>query len=120
MRTVGVFEAKNRLDGTFGRSGAGRRGADYAARQACCPSRPGGGWLRPRARASCGSEHPGGRPGADAWRLAAEGTRGRRQAVSIVIDASVTLAWCFEDEQTPAAMAVLDRVTAAGAGGPQP
>ena len=30
----------------------------------------------------------------------------------IVLDASVTLAWCFPDEQTPAAMSVLDLLKA--------
>jgi predicted nucleic acid-binding protein len=30
----------------------------------------------------------------------------------IVIDASVTLSWCFPDEQTPASMNVLDRLKA--------
>jgi len=35
--------------------------------------------------------------------------------VSVVIDASVTLSWYFEDERTPAANAVLDQVTATGA-----
>ena len=29
---------------------------------------------------------------------------------AIVIDASVTLAWCFPDEQTPVALRVLDRL----------
>jgi hypothetical protein len=28
----------------------------------------------------------------------------------IVIDASVTLSWCFSDEQTPMSMNVLDRL----------
>jgi predicted nucleic acid-binding protein len=35
--------------------------------------------------------------------------------VSVVIDASLTLAWYFDDETTPAADAVLDRVSEAGA-----
>jgi len=30
----------------------------------------------------------------------------------IVLDASVTLSWCFPDEQTPAAMSVLDLLKA--------
>jgi predicted nucleic acid-binding protein len=30
----------------------------------------------------------------------------------IVVDASVTLSWCFPDEQTPASMNVLDRLKA--------
>jgi predicted nucleic acid-binding protein len=30
--------------------------------------------------------------------------------IGIVIDASVTLAWCFPDEQTPMSMNVLDRL----------
>ena len=30
----------------------------------------------------------------------------------IVIDASVTLSWCFPDEQTPASLGVLDRLRA--------
>jgi predicted nucleic acid-binding protein len=32
--------------------------------------------------------------------------------VSIVVDASVTLSWCFPDEQTPLSMRVLDRLKA--------
>ena len=34
--------------------------------------------------------------------------------MSLVLDNSVALAWCFEDEQTPAIMAVLDLVTETG------
>jgi predicted nucleic acid-binding protein len=32
----------------------------------------------------------------------------------IVLDASVTLSWCFPDEQTPASMNVLDMLKAGG------
>jgi predicted nucleic acid-binding protein len=39
--------------------------------------------------------------------------------LSLVIDASVTLAWCFEDEQTPQMMALLERIAAEGASAPQ-
>jgi predicted nucleic acid-binding protein len=35
--------------------------------------------------------------------------------VSLVLDASLTLAWYFEDERTPAIDAVLDQVVASGA-----
>lgn len=35
-----------------------------------------------------------------------------------VIDASVTLAWCFEDEATPLTEALLDRVAEEGAAAP--
>ena len=35
--------------------------------------------------------------------------------MSLVLDNSVALAWCFADAQTPAIMAVLDRVTETGA-----
>ncbi len=38
--------------------------------------------------------------------------------MSFVLDNSVALAWCFEDEQTPALMALLDRVAAQGAVAP--
>lgn len=38
--------------------------------------------------------------------------------MSFVLDTSVTLAWCFEDEQTPAVMPLLDRVVETGAGAP--
>ena len=38
--------------------------------------------------------------------------------MSFVLDNSVALAWCFEDEQTPAIMALLDRVVATGAMAP--
>ena len=34
---------------------------------------------------------------------------------SFVLDASVTVAWCFDDESTPAAWALLDRMRAAPA-----
>lgn len=30
----------------------------------------------------------------------------------IVVDASITLSWCFPDEQTPLSVAVLDRLKA--------
>ena len=39
--------------------------------------------------------------------------------MSFVLDASVALAWCFEDEQTEAIMALLDRVAESGAFAPQ-
>ena len=39
--------------------------------------------------------------------------------MSFVLDTSVALAWCFEDEQTPAIMALLDRATDEGAVVPQ-
>jgi predicted nucleic acid-binding protein len=35
--------------------------------------------------------------------------------VSFVLDSSVTLSWCFEDEQTPATQALLQRVVESGA-----
>ena len=38
--------------------------------------------------------------------------------MSVVIDASITLSWYFEDERTPAANAVLDQLTATGAMAP--
>jgi predicted nucleic acid-binding protein len=38
--------------------------------------------------------------------------------VSVVLDASLTLSWYFEDERTPAADALLDRVTNTGAVAP--
>ncbi|MGE0716322.1 MAG: type II toxin-antitoxin system VapC family toxin [Alphaproteobacteria bacterium] len=38
--------------------------------------------------------------------------------MSFVLDNSVALAWCFEDEQTPAVMDLLDRVVEAGAVAP--
>ncbi len=39
--------------------------------------------------------------------------------MSFVLDNSVALAWCFADEQTPAVMALLDRVVERGAVAPQ-
>jgi predicted nucleic acid-binding protein len=39
--------------------------------------------------------------------------------VTFVVDASVTLAWCFEDEHTPELLALLSRVTVEGAVAPQ-
>ncbi len=39
--------------------------------------------------------------------------------MSFVVDASIALAWCFEDEQTPAISALLDRVAIEGAFAPQ-
>jgi predicted nucleic acid-binding protein len=38
--------------------------------------------------------------------------------VSFVLDNSIALAWCFEDEQTPAVMELLDRVAETGASAP--
>ena len=39
--------------------------------------------------------------------------------MSFVLDNSIALAWCFEDEQTAPIMALLDRVTETGAVAPQ-
>lgn len=38
--------------------------------------------------------------------------------MTFVLDNSVALAWCFEDEHSPAVMALLDRVAATGATAP--
>jgi len=38
--------------------------------------------------------------------------------VSFVVDSSVALAWCFEDEHTPLVMDLLDRVSETGAFAP--
>ncbi len=38
--------------------------------------------------------------------------------MSFVLDNSVALAWCFEDEQTPAISALLDRLVESGASAP--
>lgn len=38
--------------------------------------------------------------------------------MTLVVDASVALTWCFEDERTPATIAVLDRVVRDGAMAP--
>lgn len=35
--------------------------------------------------------------------------------MSLALDSSVTLSWCFEDERTPATIEVLEQVTEAGA-----
>ena len=39
--------------------------------------------------------------------------------MSFVVDNSIALAWCFEDEQTPGIMALLDRLIDEGAIAPQ-
>ena len=39
--------------------------------------------------------------------------------MSFVLDTSISLAWCFEDEQTPLVMHLLDRVADQGAVAPQ-
>ena len=38
--------------------------------------------------------------------------------MSFVLDSSLSLAWCFEDEQTLSVMALLDRITETGATAP--
>ena len=38
--------------------------------------------------------------------------------MSLVLDSSMCLSWCFEDERTPAALAVRERVVEAGAAVP--
>ena len=42
-----------------------------------------------------------------------ESSRRRPEVKSFVLDASVAVAWCFDDESTPAAWALLDRIRAA-------
>jgi predicted nucleic acid-binding protein len=39
--------------------------------------------------------------------------------MSLVLDSSVALSWCFSDEHTPSSLAVLDQVSDAGAIAPQ-
>jgi predicted nucleic acid-binding protein len=39
--------------------------------------------------------------------------------VSFVVDSSMALSWCFEDERTPATQALLERVGESGAAAPQ-
>ena len=38
--------------------------------------------------------------------------------MSFVLDNSIALAWCFQDEQTPPVMELLDRLTETGASAP--
>src|SRR5574340_366957 len=38
--------------------------------------------------------------------------------MSLIIDSSVALSWCFEDEHTAATVALLDRIAEAGAAAP--
>lgn len=38
--------------------------------------------------------------------------------MSLVLDSSIALSWCFEDEQTPATLALLQRVAETGAAAP--
>ncbi len=38
--------------------------------------------------------------------------------MSFILDNSVALAWCFEDEHTPTIISLLDRLTETGAGAP--
>ena len=38
--------------------------------------------------------------------------------MSFVLDSSVALTWCFEDERTPATVALLERITEDGANAP--
>jgi predicted nucleic acid-binding protein len=40
--------------------------------------------------------------------------------MSLVLDSSVALSWCFEDERPPAALSVLDQVVDVGAVAPVP
>ena len=38
--------------------------------------------------------------------------------MSLVLDSSVALTWCFEDEHTPATLALLDQIAETGATAP--
>src|SRR5207302_9028297 len=60
-------------------------------------------------RSDCAGQ--GVRQGADAGTPAVENVARCGQAMTgFVLDASVAIAWCFDDESTPAACAVLDRL----------
>ena len=113
MREIGAFEAKNKLGQLLDRVEAGeeilitRRGRPWRGWSplACSPTAKG-----PQGR----RRHPRHEPRRHARRTQAERPGGGRALVSVVIDASLTLAWYFEDERTPAIDAVLDRVANEG------
>src|SRR5207302_7629762 len=65
-------------------------------------------------RRRSGRAGQGVRQGTDAGTaLMEESSRRRPEVKSFVLDASVAVAWCFDDESTPAAWALLDRIRAA-------
>ena len=119
MHVVGVFEAKNRLTALLDEVEEGGEVLIHAARQAGGASGPGGGELQPRQGAPGGRRAARPQQGPHPGRCRAAEPHRRRSAVSFVLDNSVALAWCFEDEQTNAVMALLDRVVDTGAMVPQ-
>src|SRR5207249_6061277 len=71
--------------------------------------------LRPRAGPHGRRAHPRTAQGCHSRRIEDQAIDRGRPAVSLVLDASVTLGWYFEDERTAGGDAVLDRVTQSGA-----
>src|SRR5690349_5802973 len=107
MQEIGAFEAKNRLGALLDRVERGeeivitRRGKPVAKLVPAGPDFD-------RAKGSaCRRRLARGKP----WRHSRwsedQGSDQRRTLVSFVLDNSVALTWCFEDERTPATTALL-------------
>ena len=115
MREIGAFEAKSKLGQLLDWVEAGeevvitRRGKVVARMTS-----PDQVFDRERAQGAAARicALP---PWRDARRPRDQGPHQRGPSLSIVIDASLTMAWYFDDESTPATDALLDRVASAGA-----
>src|ERR1019366_4359059 len=100
--------------------GRARRGdRHHTARQGRGETRAGSTRLRPRKGPPGRRRHPRSQQGRHARRPEDQGPDQRRPAVSFVVDSSVALSWCFEDERTPATTAPLERIGETGAEAPQ-
>jgi prevent-host-death family protein len=104
LREIGAFEAKNKLGQLLDQVEHGEEIIITRHGRPAAKLVPAGhGFDRDKARRAAEDQGPGQ----------------RRPPVTFVVDSSVSLAWCFEDEQTAAVMELLDRVAETGAIVPQ-
>lgn len=111
MNEVGAFEAKNKLSALLDEVEQGaeititRRGRPAGGEAGTCRDHGQPGKSSARRQQPAGAQQ-GRNPG----RVEDQGSCKRGPAVSLVIDSSVTLSWCFQDERTDAAAHLLHRV----------
>ena len=115
MREIGAFEAKNRLGALLD---AVERGEEITITRRGKPVarlvRPATVFDRTAAKTAAARIRKR-RKGVTLGGLGIKDSHQRRPAVSLVLDASLALAWYFHDEATPVTDAILDRVAETGA-----
>ena len=117
MREIGAFEAKNRLGALLDLAENGEEIVITRRGKPVAKLGPVATGLRSGKGSTCRRGPAEGKPRRHSS-SEDQGSDQRRTLVSFVLDNSVALTWCFEDERTPATKALLERVGEAGATAP--